>query len=129
MARQISPLPTEGELEILRVLWSRGPSTVREVFRTLSQTRETGYTTVLKLMQIMTEKGLLRPDRSVRPQIFVPAQSEQQTQRRLVRHLVDRAFSGSAGNLVLQALSAKKASPEELQEIRRLLDRLEGEAQ
>jgi len=129
MARQISPLPTEGELEILRVLWSRGPSTVREVFRTLNQTRETGYTTVLKLMQIMTEKGLLRPDRSVRPQIFVPAQSKQQTQRRLVRHLVDRAFSGSAGNLVLQALSAKKASPEELQEIRRLLDRLEGEAQ
>ena len=79
-------------------------------------------------MQIMTEKGFLRPDRSVRPQIFTPIQSQKHTQRRIVRDLLDRAFSGSAGNLVLQALSAKKASPEELQEIRKLLDRLEGES-
>jgi predicted transcriptional regulator len=127
MKQQKPNLPTDGELEILRVLWAQGPSTVREVFQTLNRTRETGYTTVLKLMQIMTEKGFLSPDRSVRPQIFTPVQSEKQTQRRLVRHLLDRAFSGSAGNLVLQALSAKKASPMELREIRKLLDRLERE--
>lgn len=129
MKQQKPNLPTDGELQILRVLWSQGPSTVREVFMTLTHSRETGYTTVLKLMQIMTEKGLLSPDRSVRPQVFTPVQSEKATQRRLVRHLLDRAFSGSAGNLVLQALSAKKASPMELREIRKLLDRLEGEAQ
>lgn len=126
--RQKPNLPTDGELEILRVLWSRGPSTVREVFRILNETRETGYTTVLKLMQIMTEKGFLHPDRSVRPQVFTPTQTEKQTQRRLVRHLLDRAFSGSPGNLVLQVLSSKKASPTELREIRKLLDRLEGES-
>lgn len=129
MVRQKVNLPTDGELEILRVLWSRGPSTVRQVFAALSKTRKTGHTTVLKLMQIMTDKGLIKPDRTVRPQVFAPAQTQNQIQRRLVRHLLDRAFSGSAGNLVLQALSTKKASPEELEEIRRLLDKLEEESQ
>ena len=129
MVHQKPNLPTDGELEILRVLWSRGPSTVREVYQTLNETREAGYTTVLKLMQIMTEKGFLRPDRSVRPQVFKPIQTKRETQRRLVRDLLERAFSGSAGNLVLQALSTKKATPEELAEIRRILDRLEEESQ
>jgi predicted transcriptional regulator len=128
MARQRLNLPTDGELEILGVLWTRGPSTVREVFRTLAEARKIGYTTVLKLMQIMTEKGFISPDRSVRPQVYAPVQTQKQTQSRLVRRLLEQAFSGSAGNLVLQVLSARKASPEELRDIRKLLNRLERES-
>lgn len=120
--------PTDAELEILRVLWNRGASTVREVFRELSLAREIGYTTVLKLMQIMTEKGLVRRDETVRPQVYQVARSQGQTQRQLLRHLLDRAFSGSPGNLVLQALSTKKTTPQERREIRELLDELERDS-
>jgi predicted transcriptional regulator len=119
--------PTDGELEILRVLWERGPSTVREVFHALQQTRSTGYTTVLKLMQIMTDKQLLQRDTTVRPQVYEAIYSQGQTQRQLLGDLLDRAFSGSPGKLVLQALSEKKTTPEERCEIRRLLDELERE--
>lgn len=121
--------PTNAELEILQVLWEKGPSTVREVFQILNEQREAGYTTVLKLMQIMTGKGLLNCDKKVRPQIYRAAQSRQKTQRQLIGHLLDKAFSGSPGNLVLQALSTKKATPEERKRIRELLDRLERENQ
>lgn len=117
--------PTEAELAILGVIWRRQAATVREVFDDLSQIQDVGYTTVLKLMQIMTDKGLLERDASVRPQVYRATRPQKQTQRLLLRDLLDRAFSGSPGNLVLQALSMRKSTPEELQEIRDLLDRLE----
>ena len=128
MSRRPNRRPTNGELEILRVLWDRGPSTVREVFRDVARDRDTGYTTILKLMQIMTDKGLVRRDESVRPQVYHPSRSQRHTQRQLLGDLLDRAFSGSPGNLVLQALSAKKTTPEERRQIRELLDQLERES-
>ena len=118
--------PTDAELAILRVIWERGPSTVREVFDHLSATQDSGYTTVLKLMQIMTEKELLVRDSSTRPQVFSASRSQEQTQRQLLRDLLDRAFSGSPGDLVLQALASRRSTVEERKEIRDLLDRLEG---
>ncbi len=129
MSGQKHRRPTDGELEILRVLWEIGPCTVREVYRKLSESREAGYTTILKLMQIMTEKKLLIRDISVRPQIYKAARSQGQTQRQLLGDLLDRAFSGSPGHLVLQALSEKKTTPDEREKIRELLDQLEGEAE
>ena len=113
--------PTEAELAILRVLWARGPSTVREVAAAMG--REGRYTTVLKLLQIMTDKQLVRRDASTRTHVYEAARSESETQRLLVRDLVDRAFDGSAGKLVMQALASKKTTPQELAEIRRLLAR------
>jgi predicted transcriptional regulator len=113
-------------LAILRVLWRRGPSTVRDVHDALNVERATGYTTVLKLLQIMTEKGLVRRDEDARAHVYEAVQSEEHAQRRLVGDLLDRAFNGSAQQLVLQALTTKKATPEELAEIRALLDELEG---
>jgi predicted transcriptional regulator len=122
------PKPTDSELAILRVLWRRGPSTVRAVFDDLNEAQKTGYTTVLKMLQIMTEKGLVKRDETERSHVYQPASSEEKVQRQLVGHLLERAFGGSAQQLVLQALSAKKASPAELAEIRRLLDDMEGGA-
>jgi len=119
--------PTEAELAILAVIWDRGSATVREVFDHLAEHQRVGYTTVLKLMQIMTEKGLLRKDASVRSQVFRAARPRNQMQRALLGDLVDRAFGGSPGTLVLQALSMKKSTPEELREIRRMLDEFEGD--
>jgi len=120
------PKPTEAELGILRVLWQRGPSTVREVWELLSPKQQTGYTTVLKIMQIMFEKGLLARDERERSHVYRSARSEEQTQRQVVGHLLERLFSGSAPKLVMQALAAKKATPAELAEIRKLLDDMEG---
>jgi predicted transcriptional regulator len=125
MSRRAHKRPTDAELEILRVIWSRGPSTVREVHAELLARRETGQTTVLKLMQIMTDKGLLRRDESIRPQVYEAVRSKHQTQRQLIGDLLDRAFSGSPGNLVLQALSTKETTAEERRQIRALLDDLE----
>jgi BlaI family transcriptional regulator, penicillinase repressor len=122
------PRPTAAELAILRVLWRRGPSTVREVQEALSDERGTGYTTALKLLQIMTEKGLVRRDERVRTHVYAAALPAETTQRQLVRDLLDRAFGGSAQQLVLQALSANRTSKLELAEIRRLLDELEKKA-
>jgi BlaI family transcriptional regulator, penicillinase repressor len=118
--------PTDAELAILRVLWSRGPSTVRHVHEALSRDRETGYTTVLKLMQIMTEKGLVERDESERTHVYQARFTQEATQQRLVSDLLDKAFGGSASQLVMQALAAKPASADELAQIRRLLDELEG---
>jgi len=120
------PRPTDAALAILKVLWRRGPSTVREVFETLGESKTTGYTTVLKTMQIMSEKGLVVRDESERAHRYEPAAPEDETQRRLVGDLLRRAFDGSAKKLVMQALSAERASSEELEEIRHLLDELEG---
>jgi BlaI family penicillinase repressor len=117
--------PTEAELKILGVIWERDSATVREVHAELEKRGEIGHTTVLKLMQIMVEKGLLERDTSVRPQIFWAAQPQKQTQRMLLRQLLDRAFSGSPGSLVLQALAMRKSSQGELDEIRAMLDKLE----
>jgi predicted transcriptional regulator len=121
-----TPKPTDAELAILRVLWQRGRSTVREVWEQLSPKQHTGYTTVLKTMQIMCVKGLLARDESDRSHIYRAACSEEQTQRQVVGHLLERLFSGSAPKLVMQALAAKRATPAELAEIRRLLDEMEG---
>src|ERR1041384_6787811 len=95
-------LPTASELEILQVIWQRGPTTVREVYRTLAQDREIGYSTVLKFMQIMTEKGSLIRDETVRPQIYSPAKPQRHTQRGILRDLAARAFGGSSASLVMQ---------------------------
>ena len=121
MARAL-PRPTDAELEILRVLWERGPATVRQVHEALSGTRETGYTTTLKLMQIMADKGLVTRDESSRTHIYTARASQEHTQRQLLEDLVNRAFGGSAAALVLRALSSHKTSDRELLEIRRLID-------
>jgi predicted transcriptional regulator len=119
--------PTEAELSILGVLWAGGPRSVRDIQRILNEQRPTGYTTVLKLMQIMTEKGLVERDESQRPQIYRSRYSQEQTQRQLLRDLLDRAFGGSVKDLVLQALATKRSSAEELEAIEKLLDRFEGD--
>ncbi len=127
MPRPRPKRPTDAELQILQVLWDEGPSTVRAVCGRLNALREVGYTTVLKLMQIMLEKGLVVRDVGVRPQVYSTRRSRRDTQRQLLGDIVDRAFSGSPGNLVLQALSARKSTAEERRRIRELLDRLEEE--
>ena len=118
--------PTDAELEILRVIWQRGPCTVRQVHDEVSPRRKTGYTTVLKLLQIMTEKGLVERDESQRSHVYTAASGEEETQGQLVGELMNKAFGGSAAQLVLRALSNKPASAEEIAEIRRMLDELEG---
>jgi BlaI family transcriptional regulator, penicillinase repressor len=126
MKKGPKPRPTDGELAILRALWQLGPATVRQVQEALNPDKETGYTTVLKLMQIMHEKGLLTRDESERTHVYRAALSEEHTQRQLVDHLLERAFGGSARQLVMQVLSSRKASSKELAQIRGLLDELEG---
>jgi predicted transcriptional regulator len=121
------PRPSDSEWAILHVLWERGPSTVREVHDQIGKARGTGYTTVLKLMQIMAVKGLVGRDESRRSHVYRALLDRTITQRRLVADLVDRAFGGSGRDLVMQALSARRASPDELVEIRSLLDRLDDE--
>jgi len=128
MKKPTPPRPTDTELAILRVLWRIGPATVRAVQEELVRHEDTGYTTVLKMLQIMTEKGLVKRDESERSHVYEPAFSEQSVQRQLVGHLLDRAFGGSAQKLVLQALASKKSSPKELAEIRRLLDKMESDS-
>lgn len=125
MARQSTPRPTDSELDILRVLWQRGASTVREVYETLNEKRPTGYTTVLKLMQIMTEKELVRRNEEQRAHVYEASLPQEQTQQLLIGDLLERAFDGSAKKLVMQALSAQKASAEDLSEIREMLDTFE----
>jgi predicted transcriptional regulator len=122
------PRPTDAELAILRVLWQRGPSTVRDVHEDLNRDGATGYTTVLKMLQIMTEKGHVVRDETERAHVYEARYSEQKTQRQLLSDLADRAFGGSAAKLVMQALSGRKATAEELGVIREFLDRLEGDA-
>jgi predicted transcriptional regulator len=117
-----TPRPTDAELAILRVLWQLGPSTVRQVHEVMSRERPTAYTTALKLLQIMTEKGLVRRDETDRTHVYHAKLSEEQTQRQLIRDLLDRAFGGSSSKLVLQALATRRASSDELAEIRRMLE-------
>ena len=125
MARRKQETPTEGELEILQVLWDRGPSTVREVHDILSASRDFAYTTTLKLLQVMTGKGVAVREENGRTHLYRAAAAQEDTQRHLVRELVDRAFGGSATQLVVQALAAKPASSDDLREIRKLLAEFE----
>ncbi|GLH72318.1 transcriptional regulator [Geothrix limicola] len=120
--------PSDGELAILRVLWSRGPSTVRDVHTELSKDRDTGYTTVLKLMQIMVEKGLVARDERARSHTYRPLQGEATTQQCLLKELLYKAFAGNRRDLVLQALETEPASAEELEDIRRMLNEAKGRA-
>jgi len=123
MSRASVPRPTDAELSILRILWDRGPSTVRQVHDELARERPAAvYTTALKLLQIMIEKGLVDRDERDRTHIYRARLSEETTQRQLVRDLLDRAFGGSAGKLVMQALATKRASAEELRDIRKAID-------
>src|SRR5271154_1014831 len=111
------PRPTESELAILRVLWDNGPHSVRDIQKIMNEKKETGSTTVLKLMQIMTDKGLVKRDETVRPQIYRPRYTQEKTQRQLLRDLMQRAFGGSMKALVLQAIPEGKASVRELREL------------
>ena len=117
--------PTKSELAILRVLWDRGPLSVRDVQAALNAVKPTGYTTVLKLMQIMSEKGLLDRDDTVRPQLYRARHKQTQTQKHLLRDFIDRAYGGSVKALVMHALSTKKPSAKDLEELEALLDRFE----
>jgi len=116
--------PTESELEILQVLWQKGKATVREVHEELSRTKDSGYTTTLKLMQIMFEKGIVSRDDSAKTHIYQPIVTRERTQRHLVGKMIDTLFSGSSAELVMQALGNSKASKQELDEIQRMLDDL-----
>jgi BlaI family transcriptional regulator, penicillinase repressor len=124
---RIVPKPTDAELAILRILWERGPSTVRQVHEQLARVRHAAYTTSLKLLQIMTEKGLVERDERERTHVYRAKLSEDQTQRQLVRDLLDRAFGGSASKLVMQALATRRASADELREIGRVIDSAKSE--
>ncbi len=128
MARKATNRPTDVELSILRVLWRCGPSTVREVQAELERSTPTGYTTVLKMLQIMTDKGLVERDLNGRAHVYSASEAREEVQSHLIGDLVDRVFEGSASQLVLRALSARETSSEELAEIRQLLDEMEGEA-
>lgn len=119
------PRPTDSELAILQVLWERGPCTVREVQEELERTRRTGYTTALKFLQIMHEKGLVARDESRRTHIYEARMPQEDTQRQLLDHILERAFGNSAQKLVMHVLSRKRASKKELEEVRRFLDALE----
>jgi BlaI family penicillinase repressor len=120
------PRPTHAETAILQVLWERGPCTVRDVYEVLADQRAIGYTTVLKLLQIMHDKGLVRRDESQRSHRYQAVSSQRRTRQQLVAELLDRAFGGSLQSLVMHALSSRKASRKDLAEIRDLLDELEG---
>jgi BlaI family transcriptional regulator, penicillinase repressor len=125
MAKRLRP--TDAELAILGVLWRQGPSTVRQVQEALERLQPTGYTTALKLLQIMAAKGLVDRDESQRSHVYRARFREDETQRQLVDDLMERAFGGSAQRLVMQALASKRATPEELDAIRQLIDKLEAE--
>lgn len=125
MERKQPRRPTSTELDILRVLWDRGPSTVREVYEVLARTKAIGYTTVLKLLQIMTVKGTVVRNEDARAHVYEARQPAENTKRQLVGDLLQRAFSGSASDLMLHALAGKKTSRKEIEEIRRMLDEYE----
>lgn len=126
MPRPTSSQPTEVELQILRVLWEHGASTARQIHNWLMKDRDTNYSTTVKMLSVMLDKQMVKRDESVRPQLFRAAVSQKKTQQKMLKDLVRRAYDGSAGSLVLHALASQKATPEELAEIRQLLQQLEG---
>jgi predicted transcriptional regulator len=125
MARKANQKPTSSELEILRVLWTRGPSTVREVFDALNKTKRTGYTTVLKMLQIMTEKGSVRRNEDERAHVYEACEPAEKTKERLAGDVLQRVFEGSASELMMHALEGRKTTHEEIEELRRMLDEFE----
>jgi predicted transcriptional regulator len=127
MASEQQPSPTPVELAILRVLWQRGPSTVRQIHNAIKDERDTGYSTTLKMVQVMTDKGLLLKDESTRPQVFTPSRPQEHTQVQLLDELIQRAFGGSVESLVMRAVSAKRITPAELGEIKKLVERARKE--
>lgn len=128
MARPSTNQPTEFELQVLRILWEHGPSTVRQIHNRIIAERETIYATTVKMLGVMLDKGLVRRDDSMRPLVFRAAVNQKRTQGRMLKDLVRRAFDGSTKSLVMQALSEQKPSAEELEEIRQLIDELNDEA-
>jgi BlaI family transcriptional regulator, penicillinase repressor len=126
MSRRRSTTPTEGELEILNVLWQHGPTTVRQIYNILKDLRGTGYSTTLRMVQVMTEKGLILKDDSVRPQTYTAAAPQEQTQLQLVDHLIQSGFGGSAMSLVLRAAAAERITPEDLSQIKRMVEKAKG---
>ena len=125
MPRHPSTQPTEVELQILRILWEHGPSTAREIHNQLTGERETNYSTTVKMLSVMLDKKLVKRDETVRPQVYRTAVTQGRTQERMLKDLIQKAYAGSVGSLVMQALSSQKSSPNELAEIRRLLNELE----
>ena len=119
--------PTTSELEILHVLWSKGPSTVREVLDSLNEKKDMGYTGVLKLLQIMTAKGMVRRDESQRAHVYEACRPAEQTKRQLARDMLQRVFEGSASQLMMHALSGRRTSAKEIEELRRILDAYQGD--
>lgn len=128
MAKEPLQKPTASELEILRVLWARGPSTVREVYDALREKKDLGYTTVLKLLQIMTTKGTVRRDEGQRAHVYEACQPATETKRQLVGDVLQRVFEGSASELMIHALEGRRTSKKELEELRNLLDEYERRA-
>ena len=127
MARPASSQPTEVELQILGILWDKGTATAREIHNEIIKGRETNYSTTVKMLSVMTDKALVKKDESVRPQLFQAATTKQKTQKKILKDLIKKAYDGSMGSLVLQALSSQKATKEELAEIREMIERLEGD--
>ena len=125
--KRLPPKPTASELEILRVLWNRGPSTVREVLESLNEKKNLGYTGVLKLLQIMTAKGSVRRDETNRAHVYEARRPAEQTKRQLAADMLQRVFEGSASQLMVHALSGHRASQEEIEELRRILDAYQGD--
>jgi predicted transcriptional regulator len=128
MARPGSTQPTEVELQILETLWEHGPGTVREIHNRLAAQRDTGYSTTLKMLQVMLEKGLVRRDDSVRPQVYRAAKSRTRTQLQMLDDLTHKVFGGSAQRLVMRMISAGRISAEELAEIQKLIDTAEEQS-
>lgn len=127
MPRPTASQPTEVELQILGILWENGASTARAIHNLILESREINYSTTVKMLSVMLDKGLVKRDESVRPQVFRAAATQKRTQTKLLKDLIQKAYDGSTGSLVLQALSSQKATKEELAEIRQLLNQLEGE--
>lgn len=124
MPRPASSQPTEVELQILRILWELGPSTVRDIHNRMTLSKDTGYSTTVKMLSVMLEKGLAKRDDSVRPQVYRAASTQARTQKKMLNEMIQKVYDGSAKSLVLQALSSTKASKQDLDEIRKLLDEL-----
>jgi predicted transcriptional regulator len=126
MPRPTSSQPTEVELQILRILWERGPSPVREIHKRLESDKGTNYSTTVKMLSVMLHKGLVKRDEEAQPHVYRPALSREKTGKKMLGELIDKVYDGSAMSLVLQALSSSKATKEELDEVRQLLDQMEG---
>ena len=128
MPRPNSTQPTEVEMQILRIVWDLGPSPVREIHRRLEAAKGTNYSTTVKMLAVMLEKGLLTRDEKAQPHIYKAVLTRERTGKRLVRDLIEKVYNGSAHSLVLEALSARRATQQERDEIRRLLDKMEGKS-